>query len=440
MSVHYQITGASANEISASIEVGVRDGHLEPGRTLPSVRKLAAELGVAPGTVGAAYRRLRERGVVETGGRAGTTVRERSAFTPSGSLVIPEGIVDLASGEPDPDLLPDLVSLKPRVVIGHGNYRDGGPCPVLLDLARDRFADDGVGGDLTVTSGALDAIERGLAARLEPGDTVAVEDPTWSNGRDLLLSAGYQVKPVPVDVEGPDPAELDRALTAGARAFILTSRGQNPTGGAVSEARAAALREVLSAHRGVFVIEDDHWGELSQAPLHLVADAAERWLFVRSASKPYGPDLRCALVAADPDTKARVQGRMTLGHGWVSGILQHFVIAAWEDEDAKRAVERAGPVYARRQTALREALADRGLSAFGHTGLNLWVPVPDETAAVVSLRDAGYAVAPGRSYSLRGEQAIRISTGRLDEAQADRVAEAVAASADPAFGPASPPV
>src|SRR5690606_33667147 len=65
MSVHYQITGASASEIAASVEVGVRDGHLRPGRTLPAVRRLAADLGVAAGTVAAAYRRLRERGVVE---------------------------------------------------------------------------------------------------------------------------------------------------------------------------------------------------------------------------------------------------------------------------------------------------------------------------------------------------------------------------------------
>ena len=428
--------GANANEITASIEVGVRDGHLEPGRVLPPVRRLAAELGVAPGTVGAAYRRLRERGVVETGGRAGTVVRERSAFTPSSALAVPEGLTDLVSGEPDPALLPDLAALLPRVDIVHRNYRDGGPCPDLLDLARERFAADGVEGELTVTSGALDAIERGLAARLEPGDTVAVEDPAWSNGRDLIVSAGYQVKPVAVDADGPDPDGLDRVLAAGARAFVLTSRGQNPTGAAVSAERAAALREVLAAHPGVLAVEDDHWGELSQVPLHFVADAAERWLFVRSVSKPYGPDLRCALVAADPDTKARLQGRMALGHGWVSCILQHFVIAAWNDPDTARLVAQAGLVYAGRQAALRRALADHGMHAFGRTGLNLWVPVPDETAAVLTLREAGYAVAPGRAYSLRGEQAVRVSTGRLDEAQADRIAELLASAA----GPISPPV
>ncbi|WP_205326215.1 aminotransferase class I/II-fold pyridoxal phosphate-dependent enzyme [Glycomyces sp. YM15] len=436
MSVQYQITGSAATEIAASIESGVRSGQLAPGRTLPPVRKLAADLGVAPGTVASAYRRLRERGVVETGGRAGTVVRQRSAFTPTGTLTVPSGVLDLVSGEPDPDLLPDLASLKPRVEVSPGNYRDGGPCPDLLDLARDRFAADGVHGDLTVTSGALDAFERGLAARLEPGDTVAVEEPTWSNGRDLLLTAGYQVSPVTIDGEGPLPDELEAVLAAGAKAFVLTSRGQNPTGAAVSAARAAALREVIARHPHVFVIEDDHWAELSQTPLHLVADAAERWLFVRSTSKPYGPNLRCALVAADPDTKARIQGRMAMGHGWVSCILQHFVIAAWTDEAVEEQVAHAGRVYAERQGALREALAARGINAWGRSGLNLWVPVADETAAVVALRDAGFAVAPGRAYSFHGHQGIRISTTRLDPKLAEAVAEAVAQ----ASGPASPPI
>nr|WP_245598551.1 aminotransferase class I/II-fold pyridoxal phosphate-dependent enzyme [Glycomyces arizonensis] len=363
-------------------------------------------------------------------------MRERSAFTPAGTITVPPGVLDLVSGEPDPELLPDLAALKPRVEVGPGDYRNGGPCPDLLDLARERLAADGVHGELTVTSGALDAFERGLAARCAPGDTVAVEEPTWSNGRDLLLAAGYRVVPVAVDADGPIPSELDDALAGGARAFVLTARGQNPTGAAVSSGRATALRDVIAAHRGAFVIEDDHWGELGRTPLHFVADAAERWMFVRSASKPYGPALRCAVVAADADTKARVQGRMAISHGWVSCILQHFVIAAWEDEGVAALVEAAGRRYAERQAALREALAERGVHAFGRSGLNLWIPVADETAAVVALRDAGYAVAPGRSYSLRGEQGIRVSTARLDPELAPAVADAVAAAA----GPVAPPV
>jgi hypothetical protein len=66
----------------------------------------------------------------------------------------------------------------------------------------------------------------------------------------------------------------------------------------------------------------------------------------------------------------------------------------------------------------------------------VWVPVADETAAVVALRDAGFAVAPGRAYSFHGHQGIRVSTSRLDPRSAPAVADAIAQSS----GPAAPPI
>ena len=64
----YRIRGQRAAEIAASIERAVGTGELKPEETLPPVRGLAVDLGVNPNTVAAAYRTLRERGVIETAG------------------------------------------------------------------------------------------------------------------------------------------------------------------------------------------------------------------------------------------------------------------------------------------------------------------------------------------------------------------------------------
>lgn len=409
-----------------AIETGVRTHALPPGAVLPPVRKLAAECGLATATVAAAYRTLRQRGIVDTAGRHGTRVRQRSTLVPKAVRPLPEGIVDLSQGEPDPRLLPDIATALTRVRTAPGGYRDAGASPQLVDLAANRLAADGVAGDITVTGGALDGIERTLTARLRPGDPVAVEDPCWANLRDLIAALGMRAIPVPVDAQGPTAQGLADALRAGARAAILTSRDHNPTGAVITADRAADLRAVIAKHDDVLIIEDDHWAELSDDPLHLVADAAAQWIFLRSVSKPYGPDLRLAIACGDEATVAAVQGRMRIGSGWVSTILQHIVLGLWEDPATAQILDHARKSYRDRRVALREALAEHDVPSLGHTGLNVWVPVDDETAVMTGLRDAGYAVAPGSAYRIDSAPGIRISVSALSLDGVPALAEAVA--------------
>ncbi|WP_181798438.1 GntR family transcriptional regulator, partial [Streptomyces sp. WELS2] len=77
----YRIEGRGAAEIAVSVERAVGSGGLAPGQLLPPLRELAARLGVNPNTVAAAYRILRERGVIETAGRRGSRVRSKPATT-----------------------------------------------------------------------------------------------------------------------------------------------------------------------------------------------------------------------------------------------------------------------------------------------------------------------------------------------------------------------
>ncbi|HEX7744055.1 MAG TPA: aminotransferase class I/II-fold pyridoxal phosphate-dependent enzyme [Micromonosporaceae bacterium] len=433
MSARYQIRGRSAAEVAASVESGVQGAVLSPGALLPAVRTLAGDLRISPATVGRAYQMLRQRGLVETAGRNGTRIRPRPPVAAARSGLRPplfSAGLDLSTGEPDQRLLP-LLGRHLGAVAGDlsapAGYATADLLPQLAGLARARLTADGVPADaVTLTSGALDGIERVLAAHLRPGDPIAVEDPGWSNVYDLISALGLRPVSVPVDDEGPTEAGVRAALAAGARALVVTTRAHNPTGAAVTAERARALRDLLAAHADVLLIEDDHAAELAPVPLHSLAATTTAWAFVRSLSKPFGPDLRVAVVAGDEATIARVTGRMRIGAGWVSTVLQRLVIRLWRDAAVAAAVAAAGESYETRRRALCDALVRRGVPTGGRSGINVWVPVADETRAVTALRDAGYAVAPGSLYRLSSPPGIRITVSPLDLADVEPLADAVA--------------
>jgi DNA-binding transcriptional MocR family regulator len=423
--VHYQVTGGTAAEISASVETGLRRGALTAGQPLPPVRELADTLRVSPATVAAAYKALRQRGIVETNGRNGTRIRPRPPVAPtrmSRRLPVPPGVLDLSTGEPDARLLPRLPALSHCEPVG---YQHAGPLPELVAAARERLA--GVRAPaVTVTGGALDGIDRVLLAHLRPGDRIGVEDPGWANLLDLVAAQGLSAVPMPVDEHGPTPEGMRAAVAAGVAAVIVTTRAHNPTGATVSASRAALLRKELRPE--VLVIEDDHCAELAREPLHALAGATDRWAFVRSVSKPYGPDLRLAVLGGDETTVARVEGRMRAGTGWVSTILQRLVLALWADDAVSANIGRARESYGRRRTALVEALRERGFAALGRSGINVWTPVPDETGAVARLRETGYAVAPGSLFRIGTPPGLRITVSRLDLRDVGPLADAVLAA------------
>jgi DNA-binding transcriptional MocR family regulator len=432
----YRIQGRRAADISASIERAVGEGVLEPGQLLPPMRELATTLGVNPNTVAAAYRTLRERGVIETHGRRGSRVRPRPATTSREKvrLDVPAGVRDLADGNPDPALLPALAGAFAAAAERSDRepvlYGADPVDPELARLARAALDADGVAaGPLAVASGSLDAVERVLVAHLRPGDGVAVEDPGWGRSLDLVPALGLRTVPVGVDDEGPLPEDLRAALEAGARAVLVTCRAHNPTGASVSAPRARALRAVLADHSGTLLVEDDHGHGIVGLPLHPLAGVTRHWAFVRSVAKAYGPDLRLAVLTGDDVTVDRVGGRLRLGPGWVSLLTQRAVARLWADGAVDAAAVAAA--YRQRRETLIAALAERGVAAHGREGMNVWVPVPDETGAVSRLLHAGWAVTPGARFRLRAAPGIRITVSTLTPEEVEPLAAAVATAVGP---------
>lgn len=434
--MNVQITGTTAAEIADSVRALRERGMLRPGDTLPPVRELAGVLGVNRNTAVAAYRQLAQAGLVVSRGRGGTLIA-------GGEHVAQEGVAadtvlhDIGSGNPDPRLIPDPTPALSRIVGRPVLYGEPVIDPGLEAWAREWILADLPRDDLriTVTSGAVDAVERLLAQALTRDDAVALEDPCFLASIHTVRLGGYRAVPVPVDDEGMTVEGLQAALDAGARAIISTPRAQNPTGVSLSPARAAALREALRPHPYVLIIEDDHFSMLSaHRYASLIGPDHRRYALLRSVSKFLGPDMCLALAATDPTTADRLAMRLNPGTTWVSHLLQRLAHAQLADPGIRSRIGEAAAHYAARNAAFTRALTERGIVTHSSDGLSLWVrlDVPARVAAERMMR-RGWLVRTGDEFRIDetspASEHLRLTVHDLSDADTQRLLDDIEAAA-----------
>ena len=421
------IVGKTASEIFDNIRHLIQSGVLKPGETLPPVRELAAELTVNRNTVAAVYKRLVTSGLAVSQGRNGTAIKSANAPLPQEGGDPSSPLRDISGGNPDPRRLPDLARYLSQLSLTPHLYGDAAVEPKLAAWAQRWMHQDlGIHAEINLTSGAIDALERLLCALLLPGDGVVVEDPCFLSSINMLRYAGFHACPVAVDGEGMLPDELELALRSGARAVILTPRAHNPTGCSFSEARAAAIREILTRYPQVLVIIDDHFALLSATPWHSPLPATtQRWALVRSLSKTLGPDLRLAIVASDADTSAALRLRLNSGSQWVSHLLQDLVIACLNDNTFMASLAETRRHYRQQHEKLIAALASRGITHLTPgDGLNFWFPLEEPSQPVaLRLAHAGWLVREGETFGIRApSHGLRLSLATLSDNEMNKLA------------------
>ena len=430
------IDGRGADDIAAAIAHRIRELDAPAGTPLPTVRALAAHLGVSASTVSDAWKILRTRGMIETDRRRGTTVRSGRSDGADRSWHVPVApgalATDLSTGTPDPRLLPDLHRALTQATAGHQvtSYLDR---PVLPDLEvelRRRWPYDPE--RITLLDGAQDALDRLISSTVAYGDRVIVETPTFPPILDMLELAGADIIGVPLDEHGLRVDALTTALAAQPSVAILQPRAHNPTGVAWSEQRAADLAGVFGP-TDVLVIEDDHSGMVAGAPLHTTGcHRPDHTVHIHSFSKSHGPDLRLAAVGGPASVVDRVVRRRQLGPSWTSRLLQQVLLGLLTDPAAEAAVATAEATYGDRRSRLVEALADHGIELVAPgSGLNVWVPVDDERDALVALAATGIGAAPGRPFLPAAATAdhIRLTISAVEDPEPIAAAVAVSAQA-----------
>jgi DNA-binding transcriptional MocR family regulator len=411
----------SAKGIALALSTGIDRGLLHPGDRLPPIRRAARDLAVAPATVSSAWSQLARAGLIETDGRRGTRVRE-AVVGPRRyrrALDSHDGFrVDLSTGLPDPQLLPDLhraLRRVPRDDQQH-SYLEDPVVPALRALLVESwpFPPD----QLTVVDGAMDAHSQFVAAHLRFGDRVAVEQPCFPPLLDLLDMAGVLPLGVRYDAQGPVVNDVTAAVDAGAKVLFFQPWGQNPSGQSLGEGRADELAALLR-DRDVLVVEDDSAGGTpTGVPVSIGAHLPARTVLVRSFSKTHGPDLRLAAVGGPRSVVEPLVERRYLGQGWSSRLLQSILVDLLTDQETQRQVASAQSTYAARTAAMADALEARGIVVPGRDGINLWVRVSDLAAGLLHLAAAGVRAASGDPFWIVPDDPyIRITTASIETGQ-----------------------
>ena len=182
---------------------------------------------------------------------------------------LPAGVRDLADGNPDPRLLPPLAEALARVEPAHRALRRRRrSCPELAALARRSSPPTASRGDVAITGGALDAIERALQTELQ------ARRPRRRRGPDLAADRRPRARArasrsSPSRSTGADssPTALDaRATPRGAGRHRHAARPEPDRRRGRPRPRGRELRAVLARHPDALVIEDDYVAQVAGAP------------------------------------------------------------------------------------------------------------------------------------------------------------------------------
>lgn len=426
----------------------IRDRLLAPGSRLPSVRQCAAQHGLSPSTVVAAYDLLQAQGLVEARRNRGFFVRDGAARlrsdaqerdrsppldagdarrrnAPISAATLMRSMFQPISGKPQPGMgvLPaEWIETEPiatslRKASGAASVRDtsvryGEPAGdrQLRQALAARLQAIGIGaqpGQLITTVGATQALDIISRTLLKAGDTVLVEEPGWAVEFARLAALGMRMLPVPRGPDGPDLAVMARYCEAHAgtpqapRLFVSVSVLHNPTGASLAPANAHRLLQLAQRHE-FWIAEDDSYCHL--APEHAtrlaMLDGLQRTIYVGGFAKILSPGWRVGFLAAPPPLVEPLLDTKLLATLTTSALLERALAHCIEQGQLRRHAERVrSRLDAARSRSVRLAQAAGCRFAAEPAGLFGWVDTGVDTDQLaLRMLDEGYLLAPGALF------------------------------------------
>jgi 2-aminoadipate transaminase len=413
----------------------VRDGLLEAGEKIPSVRELARSLGVSVKTVYSAYEALSAENIISTRHGSGTYITAQPGVATGVNLRTREemggplhelppmrwepysfrseffqlprskrqagDLIRFSMANPDPSLFPferikqiatNMLWYPKEFFFDYGHPQGYQP---LVEYLEKEMALAGVPmaageHDIVLTGGFQRALALVLSRLIRPGQKVAIESPTYTGIINLLIAQMIDFVPIPVDEHGMDTEYLAGVLAQGeVRAVICTPTYHNPTGVTMSQERREHLLRLAARHR-VPIIEDD-WGRHlryeGEAPPPLKAiDPGDYVIHIGTFSKCFLPGLRIGWITSPAQLAVPLvlakRGADVGDSFFLQALLYEFIVKGHFAKHLRKTVKE----YKRRRNAMCKALKDHlpegCVFRVPEGGLSVWVTMPPHILSI----------------------------------------------------------
>lgn len=451
--------------LAAHYRSAIHAGSLVPGDRMPSLRGLMRQHDISLSTAMQLSRHLESEGWLEARPRSGYFVRRPlrstlAAVTEPRMNVTPDpaqyvGIharvsdfiargrlhmvkTNLAVARCAPDLYPAealkqaalrVLRKRPQLLVSASSPKGNPEFRAVLAKRSLALGMTLSPDDVQITNGCMEALNLALRAVAQPGDTIAVESPTFYGLLQVLEALGLRALEIPTSPQtgiSIDALELAFQTYTQVKAVVVVPHLQNPLGSIMPDAHKQRLVALCDANT-VALIEDDTYSELvgertrGEAPLRAMKswDTTGNVIYCASLHKILAPGLRLGWMAA-----GRWQARVE---------MLKFTLSRSNEELSQLAAADyiASPAYDRHLRKLRSVLflqREKTAEAIAryfpegtrltvpNGGLTLWVELPQKLSSK-KVFDAALQsqilVTPGLMFSnsLRFDPYLRINCG-----------------------------
>jgi DNA-binding transcriptional MocR family regulator len=330
------------------------------------------------------------------------------------ALTLRPEVISFAGGLPAPELF-DMDGWQDSFAKAAEDRRNlqYGPTEgdaLLRELVAERMTRRGLrttASDLLVTTGSQQALTLVTTALVEPGDVVAVEEPTYLAALQCFQLAGARVVPVASDEHGMVPAALAEVIARDRPTLVyVVSTFANPSGRTLPATRRQEIA-ALAAEHDVWVVEDDPYGELRYDgdPVPPLASYGERVLYLGSLSKIGAPGVRLGWLRAPSTLLPSVVIAKQAADLHTSTIDQAAAAVYLSNTDLNAHVAMLCAAYRERRDTMLEALPSTVPAGTTWThpdgGMFVWLRLPGEVDTADVLKKAlthNVAFVPGAPF------------------------------------------